>query len=207
MLKAMETAPSMIRPDLSLGASPGEIEALAARFPRPVTIRLRMDLKLTRLVPFIFALFPIFGLFGFLVIGKAISTQNVVVIASTTAALLMFGALSTRAWVSRWRSPPYLSLDRDGFALLDGFGGRKSYRWNEVEDFRVKGVLAALPNVRFRSSAAARSNRRFWQYREGLPPLPFRRNAAIANLMNEWRERALLGSPVPQSGALGREPR
>jgi hypothetical protein len=91
------------------------------------------------------------------------------------------------------RGPPqryFLVLDRQGFAVRNGTI-YQTCKWTDARDFRLAGVIRP-PRIRFKNSDPAVSRRVIMGLGEDtlrfLLPL---RDAALASLINQWRNRAL----------------
>jgi hypothetical protein len=83
-----------------------------------------------------------------------------------------------------------LVLDQDGFKVANG-RIYQSCRWVDVEGFRLAGVIRS-PRIRFKNrSPSARRRVILGMGEDWLKFLLPRRDAALAGLMNRWRERAL----------------
>src|SRR5689334_9217562 len=141
-----------------------EIEAVATQYPGPIEVSLRPPsrwLVATRIV----AVMLVLVLPGIVAIINATTSGNAGG-AAVGAALSAIGILAVGTALDRWNAAwpliPILVLDRDGFTMSNGLV-RRTARWDEVDDFRVQGVIF-WPRVWFKNTA--RTAR--WGVRLGL---------------------------------------
>jgi hypothetical protein len=167
-----------------------DIDAIFAKFPGPVSISPNRFARLDRT-----------RLIGGLGCVVALSIPGVLVIVNAIAiaswrwglfalAELMFCLFLLVAALVRKGRLTFLVLDQDGFKVRNG-RIRQNCRWVDVEGFRLGGVLR-FPRIRFKNISPSARGRVLLGLGEDwlkflLPP----RDAALANLMNRWRERAL----------------
>jgi hypothetical protein len=130
---------------------------------------------------------------------NAIFTGNWVLGVFASALVLLFG-LGLFANLLRARTPLYLVLDQDGFAIRNRRIIQRC-KWADVRDFRLAGVIR-YPCIRFKNtSPSARTRVLVGLGEDWLRFLIPYRDAALAYLMNEWRERALLASAISEPKA------
>jgi hypothetical protein len=110
---------------------------------------------------------------------------------------VFFGVCSTAFTIQLWPGASYLLLLPDGFVVCLLFRRRPLIRWDSVSEFRVALVPASgmrmvvfsrdpSPNPRLASI-----NRRLVGDTDGLPDSYGRKPDQLADVLNEWRRRAI----------------
>jgi hypothetical protein len=162
-------------------------EQILARFPGPVTIR-------PVLTPFLGSFIALSTLIAIGCLwGIWHGTQKV----SATWGLAVFAALSAflaAAAVHALRTDR-MTLDRDGFEVVYPFR-KKRYRWTDVSAFEwqywTRGTyVVAFDDLRKGDGILAAVNRATGFRNSGLPEDYGLGEKQLAELLNQWRDRAL----------------
>jgi hypothetical protein len=99
--------------------------------------------------------------------------------------------------VNLWPGASYLRLGPEGFVVCSLFRRWPLVRWDAVSEFRVVRVrtkMVVYDQEGYKSSRLARVNRALVGAGCGLPDTYGRKPEALAELLNEWRARALSAS-------------
>jgi hypothetical protein len=177
-------------PSTAFFDSADDINPILAKFPGPVSISPNSFAwsDRTRLVGGL-GCAVVLAIPGVLLIIKAIAIASwgwgLFALVELMFCLALFTAVSVRNG-----RPRFLVLDQDGFKVRNG-RIYQSCRWVDVEGFRLGGILR-YPRIRFKNASPLARGRVVLGLGEDwlkflLPP----RDAALASLMNRWRERAL----------------
>lgn len=165
-----------------------DTDPVFARFPGPVAISQSRFSNRTRLIGGLGCIVAL-SVPGVLLLVSAIAVASfgwgLFAFAELMLCLFMLVAASLR------KGRQYvLVLDQDGFKVANG-RVYQSCRWVDVEGFRLAGVIR-LPRIRFKNrSPSARRRVILGLGEDWLKFFLPRRDAALAGLMNRWRERAL----------------